>query len=156
NAEGAKITLQEMESRIMEIYELLEHEALAKNYVDSKIPNYDHVIEQFSPYLTDTNKQDNKLNESYYFEAKVLEKYLSIEKKMNKLTEKLNVMQEKVAEKESHTDVKSELETAFEQLKELEEAHEVFREKIHTLRKDELDAREQLEEMFDSMSRINR
>src|SRR5699024_12784636 len=83
-------------------------------------------------------------------------KYLSLEKKLNKLTEQLNGLQEKVAEKESHTDVKSELETAFEQLKELEEAHEVFREKIHTLRKDELDASEQLEELFDSMSIISR
>ena len=156
NAEGAKSTLPEMESRIKEIYDLLEQEALAKNYVDSKIPNYEQALEQFSAYFTDTKTQVDKLKEAYYFEDEDLEKYLSLEKKLNKLTEQLNGLQEKVAEKESHTDVKSELETAFEQLKELEEAHEVFREKIHTLRKDELDAREQLEEMFDSMSRINR
>lgn len=155
-AEEAKVVLPEIENRIQAIYDLLEKEALAKNYVESKIPNYEQALTQFSEQFTDTKSQVDQLKETYYFEDEDLEKYLSLEKRLTKLTEQLNALQDRVAEKEAHTNVRMELEEAFEQLDELEQAHEVFRENIHSLRKDELDAREQLQEMFDDMYKMNR
>lgn len=156
DAEEAKVALPEIENRIQAIYDLLEKEALAKNYVESKIPNYEQALTQFSEEFTDTKSQVDQLKETYHFEEEDLEKYLSLEKRLTKLTEQLNALQDRVAEKEAHTNVRMELEEAFEQLEELEKAHEVFRENIHSLRKDELDAREQLQEMFDDMYKMNR
>src|SRR5699024_1657278 len=52
--------------------------------------------------------------------------------------------------------VRTELENAFEQLTQMEEDHETFKSYIQTLRKDEMEAKEKLQEMTDAIFKTNR
>jgi len=156
-AEKIAPSTTEIEERITEMYDQLENEALAKNYVLSKLPNYEHALTQFEQIFTETQEEVERLQEAYYFEDEDLESYRSLEKHMTQLKEKLAEFTEKVEENSTaHSKLRKELEVAFEKLTEMDEEHEAFKERMTSLRKDELEAREQLQKMSDSIFKMNR
>jgi len=139
------------------MYDQLEKEALAKNYVDSKMPNYEKALQNFEKNFLHTQSEVEQLKQAYYFEDADLEKYMTLEKLLQQLKEQLKELTEKVEKNnEAHSHLREELEAAFEQLERIENEHEQFKERIQNLRKDEIEAREQIKKMNDEIYQINR
>ena len=150
-------TMVEIEERIQEMYDQLEQEALAKNYVISKMPNYEKAVTSFDSAFEETKEEVETLKQAYYFEDDDLENYRNLEKKTEQLKEKLSTFQKQLEENSAaHSNVRTELENAFEQLTQMEEDHETFKSYIQTLRKDEMEAKEKLQEMTDAIFKTNR
>jgi len=152
-----KAIVPEIEEQIQEMYAQLEKEAIAKNYVDSKMPNFERALDSFETNFLDTKLEVEQLRETYYFEDSDLEKYMTLEKMVNQLKEKLIDFAHKVEENNyAHSKLRAELEEGFKQLDKIGEEHEQFKNRIQNLRKDELEARDQLQVMNDNIFKITR
>src|SRR5690625_7230679 len=58
--------------------------------------------------------------------------------------------------KHAHSKLRGELEAGFDQLEEIINEHDLFKKRIHNLRKDETEAREQLEAMNEDIYKTHR
>lgn len=154
--EGAKV-LDEMEERISEMYELLEEEALAKNYLDQNVPSYKEAIMTLHTSFTETKAEVEELKKAYYVEDEELEKFLAVDKKTQALNNELKeVLAGLEANDVAHSELRSRVEAALGQIDDLKEKHDTFKEAIQTLRKDELLAKDKLAEMYGQIKELHR
>lgn len=152
-----KEVVPEIEERVKEMYLLLEKEALAKNFVESKMPSYERALENFEVQFLHTKSEVAQLKQAYYFEDSDLEKYMSLEKMVTQLQEQLKTFAQKVEKNNSaHSKLRTELEQGFQQLENIVEEHQDFKSRIQNLRKDEVEARAQLQSMSDDIFKTNR
>jgi septation ring formation regulator len=157
DAEETKLVIPALESRIKEMYQLLENEAVAKNYVDSKFDQYVQTVEKKAEAFLETKEEVDLLRESYFFTDNDVEFHVKLESKISRLAHQLDNLQREVDDDQfSHAKLKEELEAGFRELSAIEEEHEVIREKIKTLRKDELDAKEKIADMRQKLYDVNR
>ncbi|MFP7478112.1 septation ring formation regulator EzrA [Terribacillus saccharophilus] len=155
--EEANLVIPALESRIKEMYQLLENEAVAKNYVDTKFEQYVHAVEKKTESYIKTKEEVDLLRESYFFTDNDVEFHLKLETKISRLVKQLETLQQEVDDElVSHAKLKEELEAGFRELSAIEEEHEAIREKIKTLRKDELEAKEKIADMRQKLYDVNR
>lgn len=154
--EGTKV-LDEMEERISEMYELLEEEALAKNYLDQNVPSYKEAIMTLHTSFTETKAEVEELKKAYYVEDEELEKFLAVDKKTQALNKELTeVLAGLEANDVAHSELRGRVEAALGQIDDLKEKHDTFKEAIQTLRKDELLAKDKLAEMYGQIKELHR
>lgn len=157
NIEEPKKLIAELDERIKEMYLLLEKEAIAKNYVTSHYANYDEKIGNVTLAFEETQAEVERLKHTYYFDDRDLEKYLSIEKAINRLKNEKEELDHQLNETDTaHTELRTNLESSFEQIKTMEEELSEFRHTIQNLRKDELEAKTKLSTLRDQINAINR
>ncbi|MBR7795845.1 MULTISPECIES: septation ring formation regulator EzrA [Virgibacillus] len=153
-AEGA---IEEIDGRIKEMYQLLEKEAIARNFVETKVPTYQSTLKEITDTFAGTKADVELLKKAYYFEDSDMEKYLTLEKAIGKLNTQFEELLDKIEkEKSPHTKLRDELEAGFVQIEELKEKHEAFKKRIRNLRKDELEAKDKLTEMRNQLYSIQR
>lgn len=149
--------IKELEERIQEMYQLLEKEAIAKSYIETKIPTYEKQLKEWDSSFQHTKEEVDELKEAYYFEDTDMEKYLMLEKTINQLNSQLrDIAGKKKDESISHTELRDIVEQGFAQLEELKEVHVEFQNQIQTLRKDEIEAKEKLADMREKMNDVRR
>ncbi|MCF3943326.1 septation ring formation regulator EzrA [Oceanobacillus alkalisoli] len=157
NLEEGKKNLDEMEERITEMYELLEEEALAKNYLDQNVPPYKEAVTALHTSFIETKEEVEELRKAYYVKDEELEKFLAVDRKAqalnNELTEVLASFEENDA---AHSELRRRVEISLEQIDDLKEKHDTFKEAIQTLRKDELLAKDKLSEMHHQIKELHR
>lgn len=154
----AKGITPEIEERMEEMYQLLEKEALAKNYVETKLTPYQDALHAMVNQFDVTKADVEQLKESYYFEDSDMEKYLTLDKSITQLRKQLEDITNAVEHDgtEPYSDLREELEYGFKELDALQEKHEAFKERIQNLRKDETEAKEKLTDMKDQLYQVNR
>lgn len=155
--ESVKPLVKEIEEREKEIYDKLEDEALARNFIEQKMPDYEKELTTFENVFDDTKQEVEQLKQAYHFEESELERYHTLEGQLKDVRQTLETLTEKVAEnKEAHSALRTELENAFQNLEQIELDHDTFKKSIDNLRKDELEARNELQNMHDQVNQINR
>ena len=143
--EDVKAVIPKIENSVKKMYDLLEKEVIAKNYIDTKLPNYTRELESFMSTFETTNEDIKVLKETYYFEDKDLEQILTFEKRVEELNVQYDNFVNQVKEKaETLSKLRAQLEGNFNNLEQLRNDHKAFKEHIDMLRKDELEARDQL------------
>ncbi|MBP1947815.1 septation ring formation regulator EzrA [Virgibacillus litoralis] len=153
----AGIVIEEIEERIAEMYQLLEKEAIAKNYVEAKVPSYQEALNSLEENFHTTKEEVETLKKTYYFEDSDMEKYLSLEKSILKLKNQLEELSNDIeTENSTHSDLRVKLENGFQQVDDLQQKHDEFKKHIQNLRKDELEAKEKLTDMKNELYHINR
>ncbi|GGJ67817.1 septation ring formation regulator [Anoxybacillus voinovskiensis] len=151
--EEAKRLLEEIKSDIDALYDLLEKEVLAYQYVKTEMGQLQEQLEQLDEEAKQTGAETLFVQQSYRLSTKDLEKYRSIEKQIQQLAKRFVFIQARaLEERTAHSLIKEELESLAGQMQLLKEEHEQFREMLQTLRKDELAAREKLREMRHQLS----
>lgn len=144
----AKEIISEIDERIKDMYQLLENEAVAKNYIETKIPTYRQKLGSLDTMFHDTKIEVEQLRQTYYFEDSDMEKYLTLDKTITTLKKQLDELAENVEDHAvSHLQIRDKLDANLQQVESLIQQHEDFIKFIHNLRKDELEAKEKLEEM---------
>ncbi|MFZ3578230.1 septation ring formation regulator EzrA [Virgibacillus sp. DJP39] len=148
NVAVVKESIAEIDERVKDMYQLLENEAIAKSYIESKVPAYSHSLNELDNSFTETKQEVEELKQAYYFEDSDMEKYLALEKTINQLKKQLVEIKENVDDNEvPHMQIRDKLDGNFQHVELLTEQHEDFLNFIHNLRKDELEAKEKLNEM---------
>ncbi|HEY4602266.1 MAG TPA: septation ring formation regulator EzrA [Cerasibacillus sp.] len=143
-----KEMMNEAEERIKELYDLLEKEALAKNYVDSHIPSYRTALEEIAATFQETMLEVDHLKQNYYLTDQDMEQYMAIEKAIEHLELQLVKMNTTLEQKKStYTDLRKNLENDWNELKQIKQNHIEFKEKLNSLRHDEIEAKEKLTTM---------
>lgn len=140
--------ISEIDERIKEIYDVLEKEAIAKNYVESHVPSYQKALEEVAATFSETKTEVDYLKQTYYLDDGDMEKYMSIEKTIDHLQaqyEKISNALEN--EKGTYIEMRERLEKEWQQLEEIKEEHIAFKKDLQNLRRDELEAKEELLQM---------
>lgn len=146
--EESKEVIPRIELRVQEMYDLLEKEVEARQYLEIHLSSYKESLIEFEASFIHTQEEVATLKEAYYFAADDLEKVKTIEDKFEKLKKQEVLINEQLEEKsETLSKLQAQLESAFEQLEQLKVDHQAFIEDIHMLRKDENQARENLESL---------
>lgn len=157
HVDKVKDLLPEAEESIQEMFKMLENEALAKNFIESKSSSFIDSVKQLEQKFTKTQEEVELLKLSYHFEDADLEKYMMLQKLMDQLKEDHEAILKKIEENNhAHSMLRDELEDSIERLEKFEAEHEQFKETIQNLRKDELEAREQIETMIDEVNKMKR
>lgn len=150
-------TLEEVEANIKDIYTVLEKEALAKNYIESKYLTYFATVEQIKKTFATTQEEINKLRETYFLEDDQMEQFLALEKTVQQLGVQSEAFKKDKEESlATHSDLRARLENGLEQMEELKDEHVTFTQSIHNLRKDELAAKETLIDLREELQHIQR
>lgn len=157
DASEAKVISGEAEERITEMYQLLEKEAIAKSFIETKIPSYQESLNSLEDNFYTTKEEVETLKKTYYFEDSDMEKYLALEKSILQLRNHLEEFASDMeSEKISYSELRIELENGFNQVDVLQEKLDVFKKRIHNLRKDEIEAKEKITDMRNELYHINR
>ncbi|WP_284139846.1 MULTISPECIES: septation ring formation regulator EzrA [unclassified Virgibacillus] len=143
--EESKSIIDELDDRIKEMYQLLEKEAIAKSYIETQLPSYQNALTEISATFEETRLEVEHLKQTYFFTDQDMEKYLSLDKTISTLKNQLEELKEaNETEHTAHSEIRIQLESGYEQLEKIENKHTGFKEMIHNLRKDELEAKSQL------------
>lgn len=155
--ENVATVISEVEERIKEMYDLLEKEALAKNFVHSKLSSFSQALNECKADFEATKEEVNTLKQAYHFADNDLESYLALEKSFNTIEANFATLTKEVEEeKDLYSKLRQNLENNIEQLEQLKEEHTNFLDRIEMLRKDEIEAREQIEKMRRQIYETNR
>src|SRR5699024_6101641 len=155
--EPVKQLIKETEDKITNIYDDLETEALARNFIETKIPEYEKAVDKFDDLFDVTKEEVRVLTQAYHFNESDLEKFNSLDNELKQVNEQLKKLQQRIADnQEVHSVIREELESAILNLQKLEEEHQLFIKRIENLRKDELEARNELQILQERLSKINR
>ncbi|SDN04391.1 septation ring formation regulator EzrA [Sediminibacillus halophilus] len=149
--------LEHVEERMKEMYQLLEKEAIAKNYVEKQLPSFRRDLETEIQSFEETTQEVENLQESYYLEDTDLENHLNLDKLVKQLKEDLDSIDRGLDEHTAtHIELREKIETASNELEKLKARHEAFSSQIQTLRKDELEAKEMILEMRKALQDTHR
>src|SRR5690625_121743 len=152
-----KTIISETKSRIDDIYDELEAEAHAKNYVDTSFNKYRQSVQKLNQTIKQAASDIDDLKKTYYLADHELKKFSSLQKSVEKLSEHFATLDEQISDESvPHTTMRSQLERSFEQIESLNEQLTSFTEQTHSLRKDELEAKETLEQMHEQLNEAQR
>lgn len=149
--------LEETEENIKNIYTVLEKEVLAKNYIESKYLTYFATLEQIKKTFKTTQSEVEQLRETYFIEDEYMEQFLTLEKTIQQISNQVDAFKTDMEEsKVTHSNLRDRLEKGLEEMEQLKEEHVGFTEVIHNLRKDEIAAKETLENLREQLQHVQR
>ncbi|KHE68056.1 septation ring formation regulator EzrA [Halobacillus sp. BBL2006] len=138
----------EIETSIQEMYEVLENEAVAHNYVDKHYKPIQAQLDRLSQVLSGTERELEETQTAYQLDDQDVEAYRGIKSWYNQMKNKVSSVDHKRQDgKTAYTEIREQLELVKQQLDEIQEKHEHFNERIQTLRKDEVEAKTKLSNM---------
>lgn len=149
--------IDETKERIDEIYNELEQEAHAKNYLDSNFVEYKKALHVLSTSLKQAEAEIDELKKTYYLDDQQLKSFTELKKSIDKLSKHRETLEDQIKDKQvPHTTLQSQVERSFEQMQSLGEQLTGFTEETFNLRKDELEAKKVLDQMQNDLGEIQR
>lgn len=137
--------LQGMQIAIDSIYDLLEKEVEASQFVKQKKSTIDEKLTKLTEQKIATLEETELVKQSYRLSENEVDKQKLIEKQISQIEKKFaHIKQSLDSDHVAHSIMKEELEEIEKQINKLFEEHNEYREMLQTLRKDELEARERL------------
>ncbi|WP_408007213.1 septation ring formation regulator EzrA [Pseudalkalibacillus sp. A8] len=147
NIEDAQEEIDQMNKKIEELYDRLEAEVLAKQYVMTDGKEVKAEVEELGEEINKMKEETNVVRLSYQIEQENIDLQERLETSFEKLEKRVGTIFHSVEENnQTYTSVKEMLESVTKQLEDLRVMTEVYQEKIHNLRKDELEAVEKIHE----------
>ena len=148
NIEAAAIPIGDMFKEIDQIYDTLEQEVLAKQYVITEIQTIKDEMSLFENEIIELKTEIETVKLSYHIPEEEIKLHLKLEKQMKELANKLKVIDDCIAnKKQSYITIKKAIEQFTEELEERRSTLAECKESLNTLRKEELKAKETLNEL---------
>ncbi|OEH91808.1 septation ring formation regulator EzrA [Bacillus solimangrovi] len=142
---------------IEEMYDALEKEVISKQIIDKEAPHVEPLLHQLREEIAITKEETEFVQLSYQLTEKDLETQHRLETELNHMLRKYEDTILRMKENNAPaTQIRKELEKITEKVKEIMETHATFRDTLQTLRKDELEARNQIQEMRVKLLETNR
>jgi septation ring formation regulator len=153
----AKEDIQEIHKKIDQMYDVLEAEVLAKNFIaEQQQAIYQRLIDAMKE--SELIKEETDIVRlSYQIEQENLDLQKGLEKSLQKLQNRLTIIEHAVNEKShSFSSIREMLEEIVKQLTELQKTSNSYQEKLQNLRKDELHAIEKIHNFRKSIANVRR
>lgn len=145
--------IAEVRESIELLYDLLEEEVKAKQFIvenDEFTKQFLHTTQQTSDAL---KSEVDTVKQSYHLSDNKLEELAQLEKKLDQMLKRYELLEHKVAQDETaYSLLRDELMEIKTELEGISMSLSVFSEDLQTLRKDELAAREQIQELTKKMA----
>jgi septation ring formation regulator len=155
--EEAKSGIVELKEDTETLYDLLEKEVLAYQYINAEMNNIEEKLHSLNDETRETKEETLFVQQSYRLSSEEIERYRQLEKQINQLIKRFALVRVKAVEKQTaYSLIKEELEELDSQVEAVKEQHLQFREMLQMLRKDELVAREKVNEMKKKMAEAMR
>ncbi len=155
--ETAEKGINEIYDSVNLLYDLLEKEVLSKQYL---IKNEDLLKDSLEAFAYENDKLKAEtvvVRHSYHVTESELSAQKKLEKQIDKLVKRFQLLSLEIADNTMISSVLSEEMQGIEAiLNELKVEHEAFAEKLHALRKDELQARGVLQDLRKKMGDTSR
>lgn len=157
NLESSKELIPKIQSSIEEMYDTLEKEVESRDHLESQLPIFKESLDSFEEKLTETQDEVAVLKEAYHFAAEDLEKFENIEKNYEELRASENhLITQQENKSEGLSNLAIQLDDSLNKLAQVESDHKAFSEHIKMLRKDEIEARNQLESLNQEIKAASR
>ena len=152
-----KAGIEEIKESIETLYDLLEKEVEAHHFVNKELKQIDDHLNTLLEESESTEEEILFVQQSYQLTDEDIETHRNIVKKLKQLLKQFVNVQNKLTEEHvAYTIVREELEDILSSFQELKNSHIQYREMIHTLRKDELHAREKIEVLQKRLTEVRR
>ena len=146
--ETAAEGLKDIKARIDVLFDLLEKEVHAKHYIIQHEKEAEQLLFELQTGNNRLNDEVNEVGQSYHLTDEFFQSRRKIEKELNAVYKRFEHLAAKLVNKDSaQTVLKDELAEIKEQLDVMRDEQESFFAKLHALRKDEMDAREKIQEL---------
>ncbi|MFD2639838.1 septation ring formation regulator EzrA [Piscibacillus salipiscarius] len=143
--QGVSEKIEQIQSRIVEIYDELEKEALDKNYVVQKLEKMELKLEAAAKRFAEIKDNVMEVKESYHLNDDQYERQYQLGKSLDRLNKEAQRIQGMIEqEEELFSSIRIEIDEWFADYEDWEHALNDFDEFLHNLRKDELEARDQI------------
>lgn len=155
NAETAEVVsgLEEVKDSIHLLFDLLEEEVYAKQYLYENKDSAFNMLEAVKKANEDVSAETEDILRNYHLSEEKLAEKNRFEEEIKKLVGQFEILQHKiVTDQAAYSVLRDELNELREQLKKLEEDIAAFSKKLAALRKDELAARERVKELSAKLS----
>lgn len=148
NIEDAKQHIELIKSKIDTLYDQLENEVTAKYYVEKDVDSMNETLNNIRIQSLETKEETQFVKQSYQLSDEDVEVQKYVEKQVNVLTKRFDTLQLKIADQDiAFSVIREELQDIRRQMDELKELHSQYKDMIQSLRKDEFEARESLQQM---------
>lgn len=155
--DAVEIQLEEMEERTQEIFDQLEKEALAKQYVEKHLKSVSDQLSAEEEKWKQTKNDVTLLEETYQFEDPDYEKHVNLEKWLDELKKQADSIQKDLEnEDQTYSSIRTNIESWLNQWEELHKQHQEFQERLKSLRRDEISSRDKLAGMKKELLQVKR
>ncbi|MDQ0272116.1 septation ring formation regulator EzrA [Cytobacillus purgationiresistens] len=149
--------LDEVKARLDSLYDLLEKEVHARHFIQQEEPAAKDLLFSSSEKHVQLKEEMTLVCESYHVPDKDLEGQGKLEKTLTTLIKKYDLLEHKInSQNIAHTVIKEELTEIKLELEYIKEEQDAFTEKLHALRKDEIIARDKVNELKKKISEMIR
>ncbi|MGM8215622.1 septation ring formation regulator EzrA [Bacillaceae bacterium W0354] len=146
--DGVEEKIEQIKSRILEIYDELEKEALDKNFVVQRLDNINEKVKEAKLKFMKTKENVMAVKENYHLSDDKYEQQYQLEKAVDRLEKSALQINELIEQEDQlFSSIRVELEKWLKDYEEWLEPQEAFDFYLHNLRKDELEARDQIAEL---------
>lgn len=153
DTEAVETGIEEIKEGIELLYDMLEAEVLAKQFIDEHEERTKEMLHTAQTANGDLKVEMDAVKQSYHLSESKLDEQLQLEKQLNQLLKRYELLELKIQEdetafsllKEELMEIKTELEAMNTELL-------AFSEDLKMLRKDELAAREKIQELTRKMA----
>ncbi|MGO4888730.1 septation ring formation regulator EzrA [Anaerobacillus sp. MEB173] len=149
------VELEQMEQKLGEItqeidrlYDTLEGEVFAKQFVQDELGNLHTALTRTHGEMVELKEEAETVRLSYRIAEQEMQLHKTLEKQLKELAKKFSVIDDvTINQKHSYTTIRELIEEFQQQLLEIRETTQKCKQNLTTLRKDELKAKEQLKQL---------
>ncbi|MDQ0351268.1 septation ring formation regulator [Alkalibacillus filiformis] len=146
--DGVENQIEQIRSRMIEIYDHLEKEAFDKNFVMQKQSLLDEKVEKANESFAATKENVMAVKENYHLKDEKYEEQYELEKSLDQLSKKATRLKSMIThEDQPYSTIRLDLEEWQKDFEAWEEKQSKFDAHLYNLRKDELNAREQINDL---------
>lgn len=157
NISEANERLEYVKEKIDAIYDLLEQEVESKYVVEKEIWSAQEEIHRIREANLNTKEETQLVQQIYELNEEDTQAQKLVEKQVSIITKRFELLQIRVAEQDlAFSVIREELDLLKKQMSDVKESHAMYVEMLKALRKDELQARDQLIEMKRLMLEVKR
>ncbi|WP_449537262.1 septation ring formation regulator EzrA [Ferdinandcohnia sp. Marseille-Q9671] len=155
--EEVKKGIEEISEALETIYDLLEEEVKANQFVKNEVEKIEQDLEDLQEGSKKTEEETAFVQQSYQLHDQDLEKHRNLVKQIKQLVKQYVTIQSKLDQDQiAYSIIKEELDEIYGSIQGVKEEHLQYSEMLKTLRKDELHAREQISEMIKQLADARR
>ncbi len=157
DVEAAEQGIQGLKERIEKLFDLLEEEVIAKQYITKTEHEAKEILVKAITESKTLKEETKHIQESYHLNDKELSAQTNVEHQLKGLLKRFELIDHRITENDTAQSlIKQELEEAKELLDNLVEEQKVLMEKLSALRKDEMAAREKVRDLSKKISDLIR
>ncbi|MCH1627582.1 septation ring formation regulator EzrA [Fredinandcohnia quinoae] len=155
--EEVKKGIEELKESMDTLYDLLEEEVKANQFVNTETEEIAKSLEDLVENSKKTEDETTFVQQSYRLTEDDLDRHRNIVKEIKQLVKQYVFIQNKLDEDHiAYSIIRSELENIYRGIQKVKEDHFSYSEMLQTLRKDEMHAREKISEMRKTLIEANR